>query len=89
MIEVNQAFGIVQARTLLKKGGQDIPIEVLNNLGVLHFERGDFEVCQGLKKKLNFFIVVEVYFLSALVCVWTSLFIQFFLSLLGCPTNVP
>ena len=29
---------------LLKKGGQETPIEVLNNLGVLHFERGEFEV---------------------------------------------
>lgn len=29
---------------LLKKGGQETPIEVLNNLGVLYFERGEFEV---------------------------------------------
>ncbi|GMN53019.1 hypothetical protein TIFTF001_022163 [Ficus carica] len=34
------------ARTLLKKGGEGIPIEVLNNLGVLHFERGEFELAQ-------------------------------------------
>ncbi|XP_024017185.1 protein CTR9 homolog [Morus notabilis] len=34
------------ARTLLKKGGQETPIEVLNNLGVLHFERGEFELAQ-------------------------------------------
>ncbi|XP_015889352.2 protein CTR9 homolog [Ziziphus jujuba] len=34
------------ARTLLKKGGQEVPIDVLNNLGVLHFERGEFELAQ-------------------------------------------
>lgn len=34
------------ARNLLKKGGQEVPIEVLNNLGVLHFERGEFELAQ-------------------------------------------
>ncbi|KAF3439669.1 hypothetical protein FNV43_RR17947 [Rhamnella rubrinervis] len=34
------------ARILLKKGGQEVPIEVLNNLGVLHFERGEFELAQ-------------------------------------------
>ncbi|KAM6583619.1 hypothetical protein CsatB_010621 [Cannabis sativa] len=34
------------ARMLLKKGGQETPIEVLNNLGVLHFERGEFELAE-------------------------------------------
>ncbi|PRQ46953.1 putative 43kDa postsynaptic protein [Rosa chinensis] len=34
------------ARNLLKKGGQEVPIDVLNNLGVLHFERGEFELAQ-------------------------------------------
>ncbi|XP_010541982.1 PREDICTED: protein CTR9 homolog [Tarenaya hassleriana] len=31
------------ACTLMKKGGQEIPIEVLNDIGVLHFEREEFE----------------------------------------------
>ncbi|KAM1173948.1 hypothetical protein TB2_026133 [Malus domestica] len=34
------------AHNLLKKEGQEVPIEVLNNLGVLHFERGEFELAQ-------------------------------------------
>lgn len=34
-----------QARTLMKKGGQEVPIEVLNDIGVLHFEKEEFEVC--------------------------------------------
>ncbi|PQQ04647.1 protein CTR9 homolog isoform X1 [Prunus yedoensis var. nudiflora] len=34
------------ARNLLKKEGEEVPIEVLNNLGVLHFERGEFELAQ-------------------------------------------
>lgn len=40
---------MLQARGLLKKGGQEVPIELLNNIGVLHFERGEFEVCAILK----------------------------------------
>jgi hypothetical protein len=36
---------MLQARGLLKKGGQEVPVELLNNIGVLHFERGEFEVC--------------------------------------------
>ncbi|XP_028786901.1 protein CTR9 homolog isoform X1 [Neltuma alba] len=34
------------ARTLFKKGGQEVPIELLNNIGVLQFERGDFQLAQ-------------------------------------------
>ncbi|CAO2823169.1 unnamed protein product [Amaranthus hypochondriacus] len=34
------------AHSLLKKGGEDIPIELLNNIGVLHFERGEFELAE-------------------------------------------
>lgn len=34
------------ARTLLQKGGEDVPIELLNNIGVLHFERGEFELAE-------------------------------------------
>lgn len=45
---------MLQARILLKKGGQEVPIEVLNNLGVLHFERGEFEVCAVATFKKNF-----------------------------------
>lgn len=56
---------MLQARSLLKKGGQEVPIELLNNIGVLHFERGEFEVCaihKGLDEKLQlvfFSIVLE------------------------------
>ncbi|XP_030942518.1 protein CTR9 homolog [Quercus lobata] len=42
------------ARSLLKKGGQDVPIELLNNIGVLHFERGEFELAeQSFKEALG------------------------------------
>ncbi|KAK6944759.1 Tetratricopeptide repeat [Dillenia turbinata] len=34
------------ARGLLKKGGEEVPIELLNNIGVLHFERGEFELAE-------------------------------------------
>ncbi|KAH7572071.1 hypothetical protein ACOSP7_015084 [Xanthoceras sorbifolium] len=34
------------ARTLMKKGGLEVPIEVLNNIGVLHFEKEEFEWAQ-------------------------------------------
>lgn len=39
---------LVQARTLFKKGGEEVPIELLNNIGVLQFERGEFEVCTAI-----------------------------------------
>ncbi|KAL1363930.1 protein CTR9 homolog [Arachis hypogaea] len=39
------------ARTLFKKGGQDVPIELLNNIGVLQFERGEFELAQQTFKE--------------------------------------
>ncbi|KAK8523258.1 hypothetical protein V6N13_113206 [Hibiscus sabdariffa] len=32
------------ARNLLEKGGQPVPVEVLNNIGVLHFEREELEL---------------------------------------------
>ncbi|GMY36411.1 protein CTR9 homolog, partial [Fagus crenata] len=42
------------ARGLLKKGGQEVPIELLNNIGVLHFERGEFELAeQSFKEALG------------------------------------
>ncbi len=34
----------VQALSLLKKNGEVIPLGLLNNIGVLHFERGELEV---------------------------------------------
>ncbi|KAE9604674.1 putative RNA polymerase-associated protein Ctr9 [Lupinus albus] len=39
------------ARTLFKKGGQAVPIELLNNIGVLQFERGEFELAQQTFKE--------------------------------------
>ncbi|XP_020207099.1 protein CTR9 homolog isoform X2 [Cajanus cajan] len=39
------------ARTLFKKGGQEVPIELLNNIGVLQFERGEFELAQQTFKE--------------------------------------
>ncbi|XP_065849180.1 protein CTR9 homolog [Euphorbia lathyris] len=32
------------ARSLLKKGGEEVPIEVLNNIGVIYFEREELEL---------------------------------------------
>ncbi|XP_022754798.1 protein CTR9 homolog isoform X2 [Durio zibethinus] len=32
------------ARNLLEKGGQAVPVEVLNNIGVIHFEREELEL---------------------------------------------
>lgn len=34
------------AHSLLRKGGEDVSIELLNNIGVLHFERGEFELAE-------------------------------------------
>ncbi|XP_021750245.1 protein CTR9 homolog [Chenopodium quinoa] len=34
------------ARVLLRKVGEDVPIDLLNNIGVLHFERGEFELAE-------------------------------------------
>lgn len=39
------------ARALLKKGGEEVPIELLNNIGVLHFERGEFELAEQTFKE--------------------------------------
>ncbi|GAU27975.1 hypothetical protein TSUD_373700 [Trifolium subterraneum] len=39
------------ARTLFKKGGQEVPIELLNNIGVLQFERGEFEFAKQTFKE--------------------------------------
>ncbi|CAH9084050.1 unnamed protein product [Cuscuta europaea] len=32
------------ARNLLKRANEEVPIELLNDIGVLHFERGEFEL---------------------------------------------
>ncbi|KAF5946607.1 hypothetical protein HYC85_016835 [Camellia sinensis] len=34
------------ARGLLDKGREEVPTELLNNIGVLHFERGEFELAE-------------------------------------------
>ncbi|XP_059634757.1 protein CTR9 homolog [Cornus florida] len=39
------------ARVLLKKGGEEVPIELLNNIGVLQFERGEFELAKQTFKE--------------------------------------
>lgn len=39
------------AHGLLKKGGDEVPIELLNNIGVLHFERGEFELAEQIFKE--------------------------------------
>ena len=33
-------------KSLLKKSREDVPIELLNNIGVLHFERDELELAQ-------------------------------------------
>ncbi|KAK4754413.1 hypothetical protein SAY87_002517 [Trapa incisa] len=42
------------AHSLLKKGGQEVPVDMLNNIGVIHFERGEFELAeQSLKEAVG------------------------------------
>ncbi|CAK7352480.1 unnamed protein product [Dovyalis caffra] len=42
------------ARSLLKKGGEEVPIEVLNNIAVIHFEREELELAlQTFKEALG------------------------------------
>ncbi|KAK4368595.1 hypothetical protein RND71_012387 [Anisodus tanguticus] len=42
------------ARNLLKKSNEEVQIELLNNIGVLHFERGEFELAtQSFKEALG------------------------------------
>ncbi|CAI9787594.1 unnamed protein product [Fraxinus pennsylvanica] len=36
------------AHNLLKMGNEEVPIELLNNIGVLHFERGEFELAREM-----------------------------------------
>ncbi|CAN4084659.1 unnamed protein product [Withania somnifera] len=43
-----------QARNLLKKSNEEVPIELLNNIGVLHFEREEFELAtESFKEALG------------------------------------
>ncbi|KAF9599832.1 hypothetical protein IFM89_001778 [Coptis chinensis] len=44
-------FMVSQARSLLKKSGGKAPIELLNNIGVLHFDKGDFELAKQTFKE--------------------------------------
>ncbi|KAL5703019.1 Protein CTR9 [Ranunculus cassubicifolius] len=39
------------ARSLLKNNGEEATIELLNNIGVLHFERGEFELAEQTFKE--------------------------------------
>ncbi|PVH66334.1 hypothetical protein PAHAL_1G211100 [Panicum hallii] len=42
------------ARNLLKKAGEDVPVELLNGIGLLHFEKGEFEMAeQSFKEALG------------------------------------
>ncbi|GLT74284.1 hypothetical protein SLA2020_460900 [Shorea laevis] len=42
------------ARSHMEKAGQPVPVEVLNNIGVLHFEREEFELAlQSFKKAVG------------------------------------
>ncbi|KAB5552524.1 hypothetical protein DKX38_009835 [Salix brachista] len=42
------------ARSLLKKGGEEVPIEVVNNIAVIHFEREELELAlQNFKEALG------------------------------------
>ncbi|KAG2650481.1 hypothetical protein PVAP13_1NG163900 [Panicum virgatum] len=34
------------ARNLLKKAGEDVPVELLNGIGLLHLEKGEFEMAE-------------------------------------------
>ncbi|TVU30164.1 hypothetical protein EJB05_21773 [Eragrostis curvula] len=34
------------ARNLLKKAGEDVPVELLNGIGLLHFEKGELEMAE-------------------------------------------
>ncbi|KAK9275357.1 hypothetical protein L1049_022621 [Liquidambar formosana] len=39
------------ARGLLKKGGEEVPVELLNDIGVLYFEREEFELAEQTFKE--------------------------------------
>ncbi|KAL0337224.1 UNVERIFIED_CONTAM: protein CTR9 [Sesamum calycinum] len=39
------------ARNLLKRGNEEVPLDLLNNIGALHFERGEFELAGEMFKE--------------------------------------
>ncbi|KAI3447198.1 hypothetical protein Pfo_003863 [Paulownia fortunei] len=42
------------SRNLLKRGNEEVPLELLNNIGALHFERGEFELAgEAFKEALG------------------------------------
>ncbi|KAK3040389.1 hypothetical protein RJ639_026794 [Escallonia herrerae] len=51
MAPVPGVGGDAAARSLLKQGHEEVPVELLNNIGVLHFERGEFELAEKAFKE--------------------------------------
>lgn len=51
---ITELCSFVQARNLLKKANEEVPLDLLNNIGVLHFERGEFEVSTHSSALLQF-----------------------------------
>ncbi|XP_020579435.1 protein CTR9 homolog isoform X2 [Phalaenopsis equestris] len=39
------------ALNILKRGGEEVPVELLNNIGVLYFEKGEFELAEQTFKE--------------------------------------
>ncbi|EHA8587170.1 putative protein CTR9 [Cocos nucifera] len=42
---------LMLARNLLSKRGEEVPIQLLNNIGVLYFEKGDFQLAEQTFKE--------------------------------------
>ena len=57
----------MKARTLLEKGGEAVPVEVLNNIGVLHFEREELEVCADFLGFIRCYSILLCKYLFTLV----------------------
>ncbi|GFP79481.1 RNA polymerase-associated protein ctr9 homolog [Phtheirospermum japonicum] len=53
--DINAALDAFKtARNLLKRGNEEVPLELLNNIGALHFERGEFELAgEAFKEALG------------------------------------
>ncbi|KAK4479038.1 hypothetical protein RD792_014549 [Penstemon davidsonii] len=50
--DINAALDALKtARNLFKRGNEEVPIDLLNNIGVLHFERGEFELADETFKE--------------------------------------
>lgn len=58
---------LLQARTLFKKGGQEVPVELLNNIGVLQFERADFQVCFSWKSEFCYDPSTKIHLIPVLL----------------------